>query len=179
MTAPVQVPTLTGSHCTLRELRASDAQSLHEFACTDAVIRYMNGGWPEPYTLQDAQHWCAGGWRGMGMVWGIEVQGRIVGCCGVHPDAGWLSCNAEVGYWIGEPYWRRGIGSEALGLISAWAWQQWPGLTRIYAPIFAMNAGSQAVAHKCGYVREALLPQSGIKRGVVIDRVLWATYRTE
>jgi len=54
-----------------------------------------------------------------------------------------------------------------------------PELTRVVAPIFAGNDGSQGVARKCGYVREGTLKQSAIKDGRVIDRVLWAAYRTE
>lgn len=52
-----------------------------------------------------------------------------------------------------------------------------PEVTRLYAPIFARNAGSQAVARRCGYQLEGLLRQSGIKNGQVIDRALYARYR--
>jgi RimJ/RimL family protein N-acetyltransferase len=111
-------------------------------------------------------------------VWGIVVGGEVIGCVSVRPDAGWMRCNAEVGYWIGQAHWRRGITSEALGLITDWAWPNLPEVTRLYAPIFARNAGSQAVARRCGYQLEGLLRQSGIKNGQVIDRALYARYRS-
>src|SRR6185437_14172574 len=82
-------------------------------------------------------------------------------------------------YWIGEAFWRRGIASDALRQVTEWAFAAVPEITRIHADIFSWNAGSQAVARKSGYVREATLPQSAIKDGQVIDRVVWATYRTE
>ena len=95
------------------------------------------------------------------------------------PGIGWLRCNAETGYWIGREYWRRGIASDALRQVVDWGFAALPELTRVTAHIFASNGGSQAVARKCGYVREGVMPRSAIKDGRVIDRVMWATYRPE
>ena len=107
------------------------------------------------------------------------VDGGLIGCIGLVQAKGWLRCNAEIGYWIGEAHWRRGVTSDAVRQITDWAFAAVPEITRIHAGILAWNEGSQAVARKCGYVREALLPQSAIKDGVVIDRVVWATYRQQ
>jgi [ribosomal protein S5]-alanine N-acetyltransferase len=173
------LPTLTGTHCVLRELRLEDAPSLSHNANNDAVWRNLFEGFPRPYTLDDAQAWCNPSTRpaSAGHVWGITRHGDVIGCIGLRPDSGWLRCNAEVGYWIGEAHWRLGITSEALGLVTAWAWAEMPELTRIYAPIFSWNEGSQRVAAKQGFVMEARLPQSAIKDGRVIDRVQYASYR--
>jgi RimJ/RimL family protein N-acetyltransferase len=114
-----------------------------------------------------------------GRVWAIVVDGGLIGCIGFKQDSGWLRCNAEIGYWIGEAYWRRGIVSDAVRQVTDWAFAAIPDLTRLHAGIFAGNQGSQAVARHCGYVREGVLRQSAIKDGVVIDRVVWASYRTQ
>jgi RimJ/RimL family protein N-acetyltransferase len=108
---------------------------------------------------------------------GPAPGGEAIGCIGLRPDHGGLRCNAELGYWLGQAHWRRGIASEALDLVTQWAWAMRPELTRLYAPIFAWNEGSQAVARKAGYLLEARLPQSAIKAGRVIDRVQYACYR--
>lgn len=173
----VAVPLLAGQRCTLRELRPADAPALARHADDEAVWRNLFEGFPRPYTLADAEAWCGGGWRGAGHVWGIAVQDEVVGCVGIRPDEGWLACNAEVGYWVGQAHWRRGIASEGLRLATAWAFDCLPGLTRLYAPIFAWNEGSQAVARRCGYVQEGVMPRSAIKAGRVIDRVVYAAYR--
>ncbi len=174
----LEVQTLVGERCVLRELRPADAESLRVHADDEAVWRNLFEGFPRPYTLAAAQEWC-GPERDplFGLVWGIEVQGSVVGCIGLRPDEAGLHCNAEVGYWLGQAYWRRGIASEALDLVTHWAWAMRPELTRLYAPIFAWNEGSQAVARKAGYVLEAHLPQSAVKAGRVIDRVQYAAYR--
>ena len=173
------VPTLNGGRCVLRELRVEDAASLAANANNDAVWRNLFDGFPKPYTLGEAQCWCNPCTRpaAAGLVWGIAQNDEVIGCVGLRPDAGWLRCNAEVGYWIGEAHWRKGITCEALALVTAWAWAELPEVTRIYAPIFSWNLGSQSVAAKCGYTLEAHLPQSAIKDGQVINRVQYAVYR--
>jgi [ribosomal protein S5]-alanine N-acetyltransferase len=135
-------------------------------------------GFPRPYTLADALAWCGEGAHAesMGYVWGIEIDSQVIGCVGVRPDAGWLRCNAEAGYWIGRAFWGRGIATEALGLALGWAQSNLNEITRYYAPVFSWNNGSQRVAQKNGFIKEALLPKSAIKAGKVIDRVVWAKY---
>jgi [ribosomal protein S5]-alanine N-acetyltransferase len=174
------VPTLAGAHCVLRALRIEDAASLARHADNEAVWRNLFEGFPRPYTLADAQAWCDGARRpaAAGLVWGIEIDGAVAGCIGLRPDIGWLRCNAELGYWLGEAHWRRGVMTEAATRVTQWAWTALPEITRLYAPIFAWNEGSQRVAAKAGYTLEANLPQSAIKAGQVIDRVQYAMYRS-
>jgi RimJ/RimL family protein N-acetyltransferase len=173
----MKMPTLAASRCTLRELRPSDAAALRRHADDEAVWRNLFDGFPHPYTLAEADAWCSGGWRERRFVWGIAVDDEVVGCVGFTPEAGWLRCNAEIGYWIGQSHWGRGISTEALGAASAWAFANVPDLTRLYASIFSWNEASMAVARRCGYVREGVMPRSAVKAGKVIDRVMYARYR--
>jgi L-serine/L-threonine ammonia-lyase len=175
----LDVPTLRGKGCTLRALTLADAPAIRRHADDEAVWRNLFEGFPRPYTLADAEAWCGGVWTSaaFGHVWAIEVGGEAIGCISVVPQQGWMGCNAEVGYWIGQKHWGRGITSEALQLVTDWAWDEQPALTRLFAPIFAWNTASQRVAARCGYVKEAELPKSAIKAGRVIDRVQYAAYR--
>jgi len=175
------LPVLQGARCLLRALVPEDAPALVAHADNPAVARNLFDGFPQPYDLAAASAWASHEAHSgaFGRVWGVVVDGGLIGCIGLKPERGWLRCNAEIGYWIGEPFWRRGITSDAVRQVTDWAFAALPELTRIYAPVFSWNEGSQAVARKCGYVREGLLKQSAIKDGRVIDRVLWAAYRTE
>jgi len=177
---PGELQALAGAGFELRALRLDDAPSLARHADDEEVWRNLFEGFPRPYTLADAQQWCSEGCREpqSGWVWGIDVDGGVVGCIAAAPQPGWLGCNAEVGYWVGRAFWGRGLASGALRLVSAWAWRERPELTRLFAPIFSWNLASQRVAQKCGYVLEAQLPQSAIKAGRIIDRVQYACYRT-
>ena len=173
------VPVLAGARCTLRPLRPEDAPAQAQHANDEGVWRNLFDGFPHPYTLADAQAWCGDGHRqpAVGTVWAITVDDIAIGCCSVRRDSGWLACNAEVGYWIGRAFWRRGITSEALSLISDWALETMPAVVRLYAPIFGHNEGSQAVARRCGYQLEGRMPVSALKRGQLIDRVVYGRYR--
>ena len=178
---PVPLPILQGERCLLRALVPQDAPALVAHADDRAVARWLFDGFPQPYTMAAATAWATHESQSgdFGWVWAIVVDGALVGCIGLRPEHGWLRCNAEIGYWVGQAHWRRGITSDAVRQVTDWAFAAVPEITRIHAPIFADNEGSQAVARKCGYMREATLPQSAIKDGRVIDRVVWATYRTE
>ena len=175
------LPILQGERCLLRALVPEDAPALVAHANNPAVARNLFDGFPQPYDLASATAWAGheANSGDFGRVWAIVVEGGLVGCIGLAQEKGWLRCNAEIGYWIGEAYWRRGITSDAVRQVTDWAFAAVPEVTRIHASIFSWNEGSQAVVRKCGYVREALLRQSAIKDGEVIDRVLWATYRTQ
>jgi ribosomal-protein-alanine N-acetyltransferase len=178
---PVPLPILQGERCLLRALVPQDAPALVTHADDPAVARHLFDGFPQPYTLAHATAWATHEAQSgdFGWVWAIVVDGALIGCIGLRPEDGWLRCNAEIGYWIGRSWWRRGIAGDAVRQVTDWAFAAVPQITRIHAPIFADNMGSQAVVRRCGYVREAALPQSAIKDGQVIDRVVWATYRTE
>jgi RimJ/RimL family protein N-acetyltransferase len=175
------LPVLQGERCLLRALVPEDAPALVAHADNPAVARDLFDAFPRPYDLAAATAWASheANSGAFGRVWAIVVDGGLIGCIGLKQERGWLRCNAEIGYWIGERFWRRGITSDAVRQVTDWAFAALPELTRIYAPVFSWNEGSQAVARKCGYVREGLLRQSAIKDGSVIDRVLWAAYRTE
>jgi RimJ/RimL family protein N-acetyltransferase len=175
------LPILQGERCLLRALVPEDAPALVTHANDPAVARGLFDGFPQPYTLDAATAWATheSHSAAFGRVWGVVVDGAVIGCIGLRQESGWLRCNAEIGYWIGAAHWRRGIASDAVRQVTDWAFAAVPEITRVHAPIFAGNDGSQAVVRKCGYVREGVLKQSAIKDGEVIDRVLWATYRTE
>ncbi len=179
--ARAPLPILQGERCLLRVLVPEDAPALVTHADNPAVARFLFDAFPQPYTLAAATAWAGheANSGAFGWVWAIVVDGALTGCIGLRQEAGSLRCNAELGYWIGQAHWRRGITSDAVRQVTDWAFAAVPDITRIYAPIFAGNEGSQAVVRRCGYVREALLKQSAFKNGEVIDCVLWATYRTQ
>ena len=81
--------------------------------------------------------------------------------------------SAEIGYWLGESYWGRGIVTEALVLVTDYVFAT-PNLLRLFALPFADNAASMRVLEKAGYVREAILRSSSVKYGKPRDQALYA-----
>ena len=109
-------------------------------------------------------------------VWAIEVEGEAAGGIGIELHTDVERVSAEIGYWLGEQFWGRGIATEALRAVTADAFKQFE-ITRLYAVPFADHAASVRVLEKAGYVKEGHLRQSAIKDGKVRDQCLYASYK--
>ena len=101
------------------------------------------------------------------------MDGEAAGGIGVIPGADIERFSAEIGYWLGEPFWGRGIVSEALILISERAFERL-NLLRLFALAFAENAASTRVLEKAGYACEGVLKSGAVKHGRVYDQLLYA-----
>lgn len=86
-------------------------------------------------------------------------------------------CSAEVGYWLGENYWGRGILTVVLKAFTRFAFSEF-ALTRLYAVPFLHNQASIRVLEKAGYQREGIMRRSAIKDGQVVDQALYAYIET-
>ena len=84
--------------------------------------------------------------------------------------------SAEIGYWLGEPFWGRGIATLAVRAVTAHAFDT-HDLTRVFACVFEWNPASARVLEKAGYTREATLRKSVFKDGRTIDQFLYAIVR--
>jgi RimJ/RimL family protein N-acetyltransferase len=87
-----------------------------------------------------------------------------------------MRLNAELGYWIGEPFRGRGIMTEAVKEMVTLVFDTFE-VNRIYATPFECNFASQRVLEKAGFTLEALLEKVAIKNGVLIDELIYAIRR--
>ena len=161
----------------LRAWRVGDAPALATHANNPKVWRNMSDSFPHPYTLEIAEHWVRQGHVEFGGDnWAIALNDEAVGGCGVHQEEAQFRCNAEVGWWLAEAHWGRGVGTRVARALVERAFAH-PDITRVYAPVHAGNVGSMRVAEKNGFALEGVQPQSAIKDGRVIDRWLWGRYK--
>ena len=158
----------------IREWTRSDKAALVRFANNRNIWRNLAHAFPHPYTDADADWWFSFLARMPEPTsWAIEVDGLSVGAIGVTLREGIYLKSAEFGYWLGEPYWGRGIMTEAVKAVAPYAMHRF-GLIRLEAPVFEWNPASMRVLEKCGFVREGVLRASAVIDGQVIDRVLYA-----
>jgi len=158
----------------IREWAQSDKAALVRFANNRNVWRNLAHVFPHPYTDADADRWFSFlAQMPEPTSWAIEVDGLAVGSISVTLKEGIYLKSAEFGYWLGEPYWGRGIMTEAVKAVSPYAMRRF-GLIRLEAPVFEWNPASMRVLEKCGFVREGVLRASAVKDGQVIDRMLYA-----
>jgi RimJ/RimL family protein N-acetyltransferase len=165
--------------CVVRDWAASDLESLVRHANNWKIWINLRDRFPHPYTESDGRaflaHVAADQPR---TVWAIEVDGEAAGGIGVVLMGDVERVSAEIGYWLGEAHWGRGIVTDALRAITPMMFGHF-NLTRVFALPFADNLGSVRVLEKAGYVREGRLRQSAIKNGVVRDQLMFAAYKGE
>jgi RimJ/RimL family protein N-acetyltransferase len=160
--------------CLIRTWRASDLESLVENADSLNVWMNLRDQFPHPYTKRDGKTFLRHmRERRPETVFAIAVDGKAVGAIGFVLEKDVDRVSAEVGYWLGEQYWGRGIASEALGAITRHAFER-HGLTRVFAVPFAYNKASCRVLEKNGYVLEGCLRRSAIKNGEIVDQFQYA-----
>ena len=164
--------------CVIRRWRADDKASLVRYANNRRVWRNVRGTFPHPYTESDADAWLAHATDRDNAPWifAIEVNGEAVGGIAIERGSDIETHSAEIGYWLGEPFWGRGIATAAVRGITARAFEE-TDLYRVSAWVFAWNPASMRVLEKAGYHREGTLIRSAVKDGVLLDRVVYAITR--
>jgi Acetyltransferases, including N-acetylases of ribosomal proteins len=162
------------TNCEVRSWQTSDARSLTLHANSRKIWINLRDAFPHPYTLKDARAFIRAALKDRPeSMFAIVVGGEAVGGIGfaLHRDVERVS--AEIGYWLGEEFWGRGITTAALKAVTDYAIQT-HGLTRLYAVPYEWNQASFRVLEKAGYSLEGRLRRSAIKDGKIIDQLLYA-----
>lgn len=165
---------LRGARCTLRPWRPADVDALVRHGNNINVAKHLRDRFPHPYGRDDARAFI----KAVSGVdpptnFAIDVAGEAAGGLGFVPGSDVERYSAEVGYWLGEALWNRGIASEALELFMRYAFDQLR-LLRIFALPLADNGASIRVLEKAGFAREGTMRASCVKYGEPRDQALFA-----
>jgi ribosomal-protein-alanine N-acetyltransferase len=153
----------------LREYGESDLERLLMLANNRNVSRYLVYTFPYPYTTDDAAWWIGTGSKQNGAITRvIEYQGQFVGSVGITPQSGWRDHLGEIGYWVAEDSWGKGIATAALRQMTDYGFSN-RNFRKLFAPVLAPNIASMRVLEKCGYHREAILKDEVQKGGTYFD----------
>jgi RimJ/RimL family protein N-acetyltransferase len=166
--------------CTLRPWRIGDKASLARHANNPRVAMHLRERFPQPYTLAAAEAWMAfvaGESPPLNLA--IEVAGAAVGGIGLTPGSDIHRVSAEVGYWLGEAFWGRGIATSALQGITNYAFEEFEILNRVFAHVDADHSASIRVLEKAGYRQEGKLRGAAVKRGRIVDQWVFGITRGE
>ena len=158
-------PMLTDGTITLKPLSPPDAEGFAALANNPNVSATMRDGFPYPYTLSHARAFIEAQQGSQPPhVFGIHYNGAIIGATGLHPQADVYRFSAELGYWIGQPYWGKGLTTRAVNLMVPYGFNTLQ-LNRIYADVYSSNPPSVRVLQKCGLIGEGLFKDSVFKQG--------------
>jgi len=161
-------------NCVLRPWRDGDQDDLVRNANNRNVWRNLTHTFPHPYTLADANHWLSIANADPASIHlAVELQGQVIGGVGAIAGEGIAAATADFGYWLGEPFWGRGLATTAARAFKEHLLQS-KRFARLQASVFAWNPASMRVLEKVGFVREGVLRKSVTKDGALIDSVMYA-----
>lgn len=161
----------------IRSFRADDAPALARYGNNRAVWRNIWDKHPYPYGVADAEEWIQ--WamqQDPETTFAIASADEAIGTIGFLPQGDVARLSAEIGYWLGEPFWGRGITTRAVQALTEHAFEEFE-FVRLYATVMVWNPASARVLEKAGYQYEGLMRQSAFKDGEIIDQWLYATLR--
>lgn len=167
------------TRCTIRPWQHGDEASLAQHANNRNVWRNLRNTFPHPYTLKNAEEWIQHASTANPLTnFAIVVEGAAVGGIGLMLKDEVYRRTAELGYWLGEKFWGRGIITEAVAAMTEYAFANFD-ICRIQASVYEWNPASMRVLEKAGYRLEARLRKSITKDGATIDEMIYAIMRPD
>jgi [ribosomal protein S5]-alanine N-acetyltransferase len=160
----------------LRDWTVSDAGPLVKHANNPRIAASMRDAFPSPYTPEDAKRFIKLATSdGPDLFLAIDIGGEAIGGIGIHLKSDVRCRSAEIGYWLSESFWGRGIVSDAVSSLLPVAFGRYD-IVRLQAGIFSNNPASMRVLEKCGFIREAVHKKAIWKNGHLLDEVVYAHF---
>lgn len=158
----------------LRKISPNDLDSLVKYASNPNVHLYTSNKFPYPYLKEHGEAFIDFATNNpMADILVIDVDGEFIGGCGIHFKEDIQCKNAELGYWIAEPFWGKGIITSVIKERTHDAFTKHK-IHRLYASVFDENIASQKALLKCGFTLEAVLKQAIYKNGFYHDDYIYS-----
>ncbi|MBL7812442.1 MAG: GNAT family N-acetyltransferase [Bacteroidetes bacterium] len=164
---------------TLRPFTPDDIPSLAIAGNNPNISGNLTNRFPHPYTEEHAAAFIQmAGSTDPVRIFAIDIGGQVAGGIGIHPQEDIWHNNAELGYWVAEPFWGQGIVTEAIRRMLDFAFTRLPN-KRIFARPFGRNIASQKALERNGFILEARLTGTIEKNGNVEDELIYRIWRHE
>lgn len=163
---------------TLRSWQRKDQQPLAALANNINIWNNVRDRLPHPYKIQHAKvfiNYCRK--QNPPQILAIECGEQLAGSIGIEIQEDIARISAELGYWIGEPFWGRGIATDAVRQMLEYTDVHFPHLVRIYARVFEYNKASMKVLEKNEFHLESIQKKSAIKNNRITDEYIWVKLR--
>lgn len=169
------------SNCVIREWKIEDKYTLAELLNNKNILNNLRDGLPYPYTVKDAEEYITAmlsSDRTKIFAFAITADDMVVGSIGVFRCDSIHSRTAEMGYYIGEPYWKNGFATSAVKQACNYVFTH-TDIIRIFAEPFAYNTASCRVLEKAGFQLEGILHSNAVKNGNILDMKLYALVKED
>ena len=168
-------------NCKIRRWELSDARDLATALSNKKIQDNLRDGLPYPYTEQDGKEFISAMLadnESNTFAFAITVNGKVIGSIGAFRQGNIHRQTAELGYYIAEEYWGKGIMTEAVKQLCDYVFSN-TDIIRIYAEPFAYNIGSCRVLEKAGFQYEGTLRSNALKNGNVFDMKMYSKLKTD
>ena len=163
----------------LRPWHIDDVPALVKHANNKNVANNLRDTFPHPYAEKDAREWIQSNHGAERFTdFAIATKSEAIGSIGAHIGPDIHRYSAEIGYWIGESYWNKGIMTLVLKSFSDYAFEKL-GMVRLFATVFEWNPASARVLEKAGYSMEGRLRKYVTKNGRIADALLYALVKED
>ncbi|MBQ6872980.1 MAG: GNAT family N-acetyltransferase [Clostridia bacterium] len=168
-------------NCKIRRWELSDARNLATALSNKKIQDNLRDGLPYPYTEKDGKEFIStmlAANENDTFAFAITVNGKVIGSIGAFRQTNIHNKTAELGYYIAEEYWGKGIMTEAVKQLCDYVFSH-TDIIRIYAEPFSHNIGSCRVLEKAGFQYEGTLRSNALKNGNVLDMKMYSKLKTE
>ena len=168
-------------NCKIRRWELSDARDLATALSNKKIQDNLRDGLPYPYTEKDGKEFIStmlAANENDTFAFAITVNGKVIGSIGAFRQTNIHNKTAELGYYIAEEYWGKGIMTEAVKQLCDYVFYH-TDIIRIYAEPFSYNIGSCRVLEKAGFQYEGTLRSNALKNGNVLDMKMYSKLKTE
>ena len=170
---------LESGDITLRPLERTDREPMAELLNNKKVWDNLRDLIPFPYSTRDAALFISQTHKNRFYItFGIAYQGSFAGIIGLIPKEDVYRNSMELGYWLGEPYWNKGIVTEAVRLICDYAFENLT-INRIFSEVFEYNPASMKVLEKTGFKKEGVARKAILKNEQLWDNHLYSLLKDD
>ena len=166
--------------CVLRKWRMSDAKDLAKTLNNEKILNNLRDGLPFPYTEQDAYNYIVSmlsSDENSTFAYAITKNDIAIGSIAAFRQNNIHRQTAEIGYYLSEEYWGRGIMTQAIRRLCDILFET-TDIIRIYAEPFAYNTPSRRALEKAGFRYEGTMKNNAVKNGKILDMTLYSITRT-
>lgn len=168
---------LKGTGFTIRGWKLGDEVSLQKHADNPRVSSCLMDRFPSPYTIESAVFWVNNLVEQNPLVnFAITINDQVIGGIGLEPRQDVYRKTAILGYWLSEDLWGRGMMTEAVKLVTDYAFTEL-GFIRVQASVYSKNPASMRVLEKAGYQKEGVLRNAVVKNDMVMDEHIYAVLK--
>ena len=156
----------------LREILMEDAEYFALYVNNENIIKNFRDAFPRPYRVNDAVEFftkCLAKERPENLI--KEADGHCIGEIGYDRQSDVERYSAEIGYWIAEPYWNKGIMTDIINRFAQYVFEN-TDIIRLYANVFEPNKASIKALEKAGFEKVGLMKKAVFKNGKFVDMVM-------